>query len=82
MTPLLWPVWWARDLRLLLQQEQAEARMGLGQGQRGGEPDDAAPDDREIGALDHGRENTTTLSPLGRGQGEGAQGEGPKGEGS
>ena len=58
-----------RDLRFLLQQDQPEARMGLGQGQRGGEADDAASHDREIGALGHGRENTITPSPPGEGRG-------------
>src|SRR5690349_11550367 len=46
-----------RDPVFLLQQQQAQARMGLAEGQRGGEADDAAAHDGEIGALGHNQKN-------------------------
>ncbi len=50
----------------LLQHEQAKTRVGLAQGQRGGEADDAAAHDGEIGVLGHVRENTITARLAGK----------------
>src|SRR5581483_95628 len=56
-----------RETLFLLQHEQAKARVGLAEGQSGGEADDAAAHDGEIGALGHVRENTIPARLAGRG---------------
>jgi hypothetical protein len=42
------------DARLLVEDDEAGARVSLGQGERRGEADDAAADDRDVGSAGHG----------------------------
>ena len=50
------------ELRLLVEQHEPQARVGLGQGQGGAEAHDTAADDRQVRGLRHGRQNTITMA--------------------